>query len=76
MRAIHRYKPSLNALRTKIIVLLFVFNIVLNMDISVTVPHNAFKFEMCIPKTQMDGSMSQNINIGPSFDFIKCRNLH
>ena len=29
------------------------------MDFSVTVLNKTFKFEMCIPKTQMEGSVSQ-----------------
>ena len=46
------------------------------MDFSVTVLHNVFKFGMCIPKIHMEGSVSQNFDIGPSFNFMKCRNLH
>ena len=29
------------------------------MDFSVTVLHKTFKFEMCMPKTQMEGRVSQ-----------------
>ena len=46
------------------------------MDFSVTVLYNVFKFGMCIPKIHMEGSVSQNFDIGPSFNFMKCRNLH
>ena len=47
----------------------------LNKDFSVTIAHRPFKFETCILDIQMEGSMSQNFDIGPSFHFMKCRNL-
>ena len=45
------------------------------MKISVIVPHTALKFEMYIPRTQMEGRVSQNVDVGTSFDFMKCRIL-
>ena len=36
------------------------------MGFSVTVPHKAFKFGMCIHKTQMEGSVSQIFDLGPN----------
>ena len=48
---------------------------VLNKDFSVTIAHRSFKFETCILEIQMDGSVSQNFDMSPSFHFMKCRNL-
>ena len=45
------------------------------MEISVIVPHTTLKFEMYIPRTQMEGRVSQNVDVGTSFDFMKCRIL-
>ena len=47
----------------------------LNMDISVNITHTSFRFETCILEIQMEGSMSQNFDIGPSFHFMKSRKL-
>ena len=47
----------------------------LNMDISVNFSHRLFKFETCILEIQMERSVSQNFDLGPSFYFMKCRNL-
>ena len=46
----------------------------LNKDISADIPFTSIKFKTCIPKIRMQGSMSQNVDIGPSFYFMKCRN--
>ena len=35
----------------------------------------AFKSLTCFLDVQMEGSVSQNFDLGPSFDFMKCRNL-
>ena len=47
----------------------------LNMDISVNMAHTPFKFETFILEIQMEGSVSQNFDLGNSFHFINCRNL-
>ena len=44
-----------------------------NMDISVNIAHTSFRFETCILEIQMQGCMSQNSDIGPSFHFMKSR---
>ena len=31
---------------------------------------------MCIPEIQMEESLTQIVDIGVNFDFIKCRNLY
>ena len=46
----------------------------LNKDISADIPYTPFKFLTCILKIEMQGSVSQNVDISPSFDFMKCRN--
>ena len=46
----------------------------LNMDISVAIAFSSSKFEMCIHEIHMEGSVSQNFEIGPSFYLRKCRN--
>ena len=40
----------------------------LNMDFSVRISHNPFKYSLYIHEIGMQGSMSQNIDLGPSFD--------
>ena len=47
----------------------------LNIDRSVDIAHYAFESGMCFLKIQMEGSMSQNFDLGPSFYFIKYRIL-
>ena len=47
-----------------------------NMDISLAISHKPFKFSACIHEIWMQGSVSQNFDLGPSFDFMKCRNLN
>ena len=47
----------------------------LNMYISVNMAHTPFKFETCILEIQMEGSLSQNFDLGNSFHFIICRTL-
>ena len=47
----------------------------LNMDISVNMAHTPLKFETCILEIQMEGRMSQNFDLGHSFNFMKCKNL-
>ena len=39
----------------------------LNKDFSVTIADSPFKFETCILEIQMEGSVSQNFDIDPSF---------
>ena len=46
----------------------------LNMDISAAIALSCSKFEMCIHEIYMEGSVSQNFDIGPSFYLRKCRN--
>ena len=45
------------------------------MDSSVDIAHIHMKFNMCILEIQMEGSVSQNFDLGHSFYFIKCRIL-
>ena len=45
------------------------------MDSSVDISHIHMKFDMCILEIQMKGSVSQNFDLGPSFNFMKCRKL-
>ena len=47
----------------------------LNKDFSLTIAHRPFEFDTCILEIQMEGSVSQNVDIGPSFHFMKFRNL-
>ena len=47
-----------------------------NMDISLLITYKSFKFSTCIHEIWMQGSVSQNSDLGPSFDFMKCRNLN
>ena len=46
----------------------------LNKDISAIIAFSSSKFEMCIDEIHMEGSVSQNFDIGPSFYLRKCRN--
>ena len=48
----------------------------LNMDISFPTEYKQFKFSTCIHEIQMQGTVSQIFDLGPSFDVIKCRNLN
>ena len=41
----------------------------LNMDISAAIAYNSTKFVTCIHKIQMEGSMSQNVDISLSLHF-------
>ena len=45
------------------------------MDISVAIPCRHSKFETSIYEIKMEGSVSQNFDLGVSFSFMKCRNL-
>ena len=55
---------------------LIFYQLFLNMDISLPITYKSFKFSTCIHEIWMQGSMSQNFDLGPSFDFMKCRNLN
>ena len=46
----------------------------LNMDISLPVPYKPFKFSTCIYEIKMQGRLSRILDLGPSFDFMMCRN--
>ena len=46
----------------------------LNMDISLHVAHKSIKFLTYIYDIWMERSVSQNVDLGLSFNFIKCRN--
>ena len=48
----------------------------LNMDISFNIQYKALRFETCIYGLEMEGSMSQNFDLCPSFCSMKCRNLY
>ena len=48
----------------------------LNMDTSLNIASKPFKFSTYIHKIQMEGSLSQNFDLGPSFHFMKCRKLY
>ena len=45
------------------------------MDSPVNIAHMNLKFRMVILEIQMEGSVSQNFGLGPSFYFIECRIL-
>ena len=45
------------------------------MDSSIDNAHMRMKFIMCILGIQMEGNVSQDFDLGPSFYFIKCRIL-
>ena len=47
-----------------------------NMDISLPIAYKQLKFSTSIYEIQMQGSVSQFFDLGPSFYFIKCRNLN
>ena len=47
---------------------------ILNMDISAAIAFSSSKFEICFHEIHMEGSMSQNFDIGPSVYLRKCRN--
>ena len=47
----------------------------LNMDILVNIAHTSFRFITCILEIQMEGSVSQNVDISRSFHFMKSRKL-
>ena len=47
-----------------------------SMDISLPSSYKPFAFSTCIHKTQMQGRVSQNVDLGPGVDFIKYRNLN
>ena len=55
---------------------LIIYQHLFNMDISLPITYKSFKFSTCIHEIWMQGSVSQNFDIGPSFDFMKCRNLN
>ena len=54
----------------------FFHKLFLNMDISFNSQYKALKFETCIYGLQMEGSVSQNFDLGPSCFSMKCRNLY
>ena len=45
------------------------------MDISLNIKKKPFKLSTHINEIEMEGKMSQNYNLGPSFYFMKCRSL-
>ena len=47
----------------------------LNKDISVNIADRPFKVETCIFDIQMGERVSQNVDVGPQFYVMKCRNL-
>ena len=47
----------------------------LNMDIPVNIAHMHLKFRIYILEIQMEGTVSQNVDLGLSFYFIKSRIL-
>ena len=53
---------------------LFFSKHLLNKDISATIAFSSSKFEMCIHEIHMEGTVSQNCIIGPSFYLRKFRN--
>ena len=44
----------------------------LNIDLSLPISYKPLKFSICIYEIWMQGSVSQNFDLGPSFDFMKC----
>ena len=52
----------------------FFFKHFLNKDISGAIAFSSLKFEMCIHEIHVEGSVSQNVDIGLSFYLRKCRN--
>ena len=47
-----------------------------NMDISLNIAPMSLKICMCIAEIYMEGSVSQNFNLGLSFCFMQCRRRH
>ena len=48
----------------------------LNMDISLIIAPISLKICMCIAEIDMEGSVSQNFDLGLSFCFMQCRRRH
>ena len=44
-------------------------------DISLDISYIVFKIDMLILDNMMEGTMSQNFDLGPKFYFMKCRKL-
>ena len=55
---------------------LFFYQLFFNMDISLPITYKPFKFSTCIHEIWLQGRVSQNFDLGPSYDFMKCRNLN
>ena len=55
---------------------LFFYVIIFNTDISITTQDIATKISMTILRTNCEGSMSQILNLGPSFYFMLFRKLY
>ena len=53
----------------------FFFLYFVNKNISFNIPWRILKFEILINEGYMEGTMSQNFYLGPSFCFIKSRKL-
>ena len=51
----------------------FFLSIFLNKDIFLNKLHTIFKIDMLILDTIMEGTVSQNFDLGPRFYFMKCR---
>ena len=47
-----------------------------NMDISIDISHITFKFQLCIHESLMEESVFQNVDEGPTFYFMQCRNSY
>ena len=47
-----------------------------NMDISLIISPISLKICMCIAEIYMEGSVSQNFDLGLSFCFMQCRRRH
>ena len=45
----------------------------MNKDISLNIPLICLKSSVHVDGEQLKGSVSQNIYLGPSFHFMKCR---
>ena len=48
----------------------------LNKDFSADIPHTPIIFKTYILEIRMQVGVSQSVDIGPSFYFMKCRNWH
>ena len=70
------YRESNHITRKRVGKIMVGKNEYLNMDISLLITYKSFKFSTCIHEIWMQGSVSQNFDLGPSFDFTKCRNLN